>query len=165
MPLSDITKEVMRSNCKLVEITGGEPLIQTDTPRLIYDLLENGFDVMLESNGTLDTIDIDKRCIKIIDIKCPSSNESHKNNFENMKRLTKRDQIKFVIGTREDYDFSKSILEMHHPKLPDGHILFSPISSHMPSATLAKWILEDNLNVRLQLQIHKWIWPDTEKGV
>lgn len=165
LTLSDILKKVSRYNCKLVEITGGEPLIQKDTSKLIQYLIENGFEVMLETNGTLDTRDIDKRCIKIIDIKCPSSNESQKNNFNNFKRLTKRDQIKFVIGTREDYDFAKSTLEIHCPKLPDGHILFSPAYPHMTAAKLVKWILEDNLNVRLQLQIHKYIWPDKDRGV
>lgn len=165
MSLTDIYTEVAQYNCQLVEITGGEPLIQQDTPELIHYLIENGFEVMLETNGTVDTGEIDKRSMKIIDIKCPSSKESKKNNITNLKRLTNKDQIKFVIGTREDFKYAKNILEIHRPELPAGNILFSPVFPVLSAEKLAKWILEDNLNVRLQLQIHKLIWPDKEKGV
>ena len=163
--LTDIYTEVAQYNCQLVEITGGEPLIQQDTSELIHHLIENGFEVMLETNGTFDTGEIDIRCMKIVDIKCPSSNESDKNNFINLKRLAEKDQIKFVIGTREDFDYAKSILEIHRPELPAGNILFSPVFPVLSAEKLAKWILEDNLNVRLQLQIHKLVWPDKDRGV
>ena len=165
MSLTEICTEVKKHNCRLVEITGGEPLVQPDTPKLIQRLIKNGFEVMLETNGTIDTKDIDKRCMKIIDIKCPSSNQSEKNNFINLKRLTKKDQIKFVIGTREDFDFAKRTLKYYQPKLAHDHILFSPAFKQLSAANLARWILEDNLDVRLQLQIHKVIWPNKDRGV
>jgi 7-carboxy-7-deazaguanine synthase len=165
MSITDIYTEVAQYNCQLVEITGGEPLIQQDTPELINYFIENGFEVMLETNGTLDTGKIDNRCIIIVDIKCPSSKESDKNDFINLKRLTKKDQIKFVIGTRKDYEYAKNILEIHRPELPAGNILFSPVFPELSAEKLAKWILKDNLNVRLQLQIHKLIWPDKDRGV
>ncbi len=165
MALSDIIEKIGQYNCRLVEITGGEPLMQKETPHLIHHLADIGFEVMLETNGTLDTGAIDKRCIKIIDIKCPSSNENKKNHYENLKRLNKHDQIKFVIGTREDYEYAKNILVAHSPELPDDRILFSPVFTQLSADTLARWILDDHLHVRLHLQIHKYIWPDKERGV
>jgi len=165
MSLTDIFSEIAKYQCRLVEITGGEPLLQPDTPKLIHRLIKKGFEVMLETNGTFDTSNVDKRTMKIIDIKCPSSNESDKNNFINLKRLTTNDQIKFVIGTREDFEYAKNILETYRPKLPIGNILFSPVFNILSGEELAKWILEENLNVRLQLQLHKFIWPNKDRGV
>jgi len=165
MAVSDILEKALRYKCNLVEITGGEPLIQKDTPALVQHLIDHDCTVMLETNGTIDTCDIDQRCMKIIDIKCPSSNESGKNNFINFKRLSNKDQIKFVIGTRDDYEFAKNIIREYNPELPDGHILFSSVFNKMPLAMISEWILEDNLNVRLQMQMHKFIWPEKDRGV
>ena len=111
MEITQIMLRVAAYKCPLVEITGGEPLLQDETPLLVLKLLENGYTVMMETNGSLDINRIDERCIKIVDIKCPSSNESEKSDLENLKRLHPKDEIKFVIGNREDYLYAKKILE------------------------------------------------------
>lgn len=165
LALSTIIQKVSQYHCNLVEITGGEPLIQPDTPELISQLIAKGHEVMLETNGSLDISGINYRCIKVMDIKCPSSNETDKNNFKNIEYLTQKDQIKFVIGSREDFKYAKSIISEFRPDLPDDHILFSPVFNQMPYDTLAKWILEDSSTGRLQVQIHKLIWPGKDRGV
>lgn len=165
MALSEIIDQVSVFQCPLIEITGGEPLLQHETPLLIARLLENGYEVMMETNGSLDISQVDKRCIKIVDIKCPSSGESKKNDLNNLKRLDDKDQVKFVIGNRDDFNYAKNILKRDCPELPMGQILFSPVTAAMPAARLAEWILQANLNVRLNLQIHKIMWPDQHSGV
>ena len=164
MKLAEILQKVATYHCPLIEITGGEPLLQDDTPMLISELLEKGYEVMMETNGTFDISMVDKRCIKIVDIKCPTSGESDKNDLENLKRLNQQDQVKFVIGSREDYEYAKNITKLISPELPEKNILFSPVFGKIACAELAKWILEDNLNIRLHLQLHKIIWPVSRKG-
>jgi 7-carboxy-7-deazaguanine synthase len=165
MEISEIIDRVAGYKCTLIEITGGEPLLQSETPLLIYRLIENGYEVMMETNGSLDISSVDGRCIKIVDIKCPTSSESDKNDLENLKRLNPKDQVKFVIGSRKDYEYAKETIELIHPGFPMDQILFSPVSGEMAPAKLAEWILEDSLSVRLHLQLHKIIWPSKEKGV
>ena len=125
MEIAEITRRVAAYNCRLVEITGGEPLLQTETPLLILRLLENGYEVLMETNGSLDISKVDARCVKIVDIKCPSSDASEKNDLENLKRLNPKDQIKFVIGNRTDYVYAKKTIELNRPDFPEDHILFS----------------------------------------
>ncbi|MBL0699352.1 MAG: radical SAM protein, partial [Desulfosarcina sp.] len=161
----EIVKRVSSYKCGLVEITGGEPLLQYETPRLIYTLLEKGYKVLLETNGSIDIKIVDDRCIKIVDIKCPASGESDKNNMINLKRLTCNDQVKFVITNRNDYDYAKKITKLIKTDFPKGNILFSPVTALLPIEKLAVWILQDNLQVRLHLQLHKFIWPGRERGV
>jgi 7-carboxy-7-deazaguanine synthase len=162
--IEQIIRRVAAYKWPLVEITGGEPLLQHETPLLVSSLLDNGYVVMMETNGSFDISHVDERCIKIVDIKCPSSNESEKNDLENLKRLHPKDQIKFVIGNREDYVYAKNIIMLHCSDSLGDHILFSPASGIMPPADLAGWILEDNLNVRLHLQLHTIIWPNRKRG-
>ena len=165
MEIDHIIRKVSEFKCRWVEVTGGEPLIQSDTPMLVSKLLDNGYVVMMETNGSLDISRVDPRCIKVLDIKCPSSNESKKIDVKNLKKLRSKDQIKFVIGNHEDYTFAKNIISSHCPDFPGNRILFSPVYGKMPTDKLAEWILKDHLNVRLHLQIHKYIWPDKEKGI
>lgn len=165
MELAEIFQKVASYRCPLIEITGGEPLLQDDTPLLISELLEKEYEVMMETNGTFDISMVDKRCITIVDIKCPTSGESDKNDLENLKRLNQKDQAKFVIGSREDYEYAKNITKLISPELPEKNILFSPVFGKIACAELAKWILEDNLNIRLHLQLHKIIWPDKQRRV
>ena len=165
MELAEILEKVATYHCPLIEITGGEPLLQDDTPLLISELLEKGYEVMMETNGTFDISIVDKRCIKIVDIKCPTSGESDKNDLENLKRLNQKDQVKFVIGSREDYEYAKNITKLISHELPEKNILFSPVFGKIACAELAKWILEDNLNFRLHLQLHKIIWPEKQRKV
>ncbi|MDP2645608.1 MAG: radical SAM protein [Desulfobacterales bacterium] len=165
MDTREILDRISTWACRLVEVTGGEPLIQAGTPGLIDQLLENGYEVLLETNGSMDIGGIDPRCIKIVDIKCPASRESDKNDFKNLKRLTVRDQIKFVIANRTDYDYAKQIIQKTGPDMPESHILFSPVCPVMAPEKLSRWILDDQLNVRLHLQLHKILWPGRDRGV
>jgi 7-carboxy-7-deazaguanine synthase len=116
MELTEIINRIAAHRCRLVEITGGEPLLQSQTPILIYKLLENGYEVMLETNGSLDISRVDRRCIKIVDIKCPTSGESDKNDMENLKRLGSKDQVKFVIENRMDYEYAKETMDSNCPE-------------------------------------------------
>ncbi|MDP2862144.1 MAG: radical SAM protein [Desulfobacterales bacterium] len=165
LTMTDIIDKVSGYECPLVEITGGEPLLQDETPLLIINLIENGYTVLLETNGTIDISHIDERCIKIIDIKCPASGESGKNILDNLNRLNVKDQVKFVISNHEDYEYAKDIIK----QIPGGflreNILFSPVPGKMEFSDLANRILKDKLMVRFHVQLHKIIWPDIDRGV
>lgn len=162
--IEELLETVRHFGCSLVEVTGGEPLLQAGTPELIDRLLSIGNEVMLETNGSLDISTVNPDCIKIVDVKCPSSGESEQNRTENFSLLTDRDQVKFVIGDATDYDYAKKTLNLLPPHLQQHHVLFSPVSSILTPNILAQWILRDHLSVRLHLQLHKFIWPDVERG-
>lgn len=164
MSISQIIDEVKKYNCKLVEITGGEPLFQNESIDLMKELCDEGFDVMLETSGSLSIKDIDARVKIIMDLKCPSSKMMKKNLYENIEFLKPTDEIKFVIGNREDYDWSKKIISDYRLN-EKCEILFSVVFEQLKPVTLVEWILEDNLNVRYQLQMHKYIWDPKQKGV
>ena len=163
--IEEILSRVDNYKCSLIEITGGEPLLQDETPLLIYRLLKKKYEVLLETNGSIDISMVDGRCIKIVDIKCPSSGENDKNDLENLKRVNQKDQIKFVVGNREDYEFAKETAKLIRPGFPMKNVLFSPVIEQMHPSQLAEWILEDRLRVRLQIQLHKILWPEKERGV
>jgi 7-carboxy-7-deazaguanine synthase len=165
METKEIVKKIKSFDCKLVEITGGEPLIQAETPSLISSLIDSGYTVLLETNGSLDIRKVSPTCIKVMDIKCPSSKECHKNLLENIQYLGIKDQVKFVIGCREDYLFARNISQTYCMNLTDGNILFSVNTGTLKPSELAAWILEDCLQVRFHMQLHKIIWPDIERGV
>lgn len=164
MSISQIIDEVKKYNCKLVEITGGEPLFQNESIDLMKQLCDEGFDVMLETSGSLSIKDIDARVKIIMDLKCPSSKMMKKNLYENIEFLKPSDEIKFVIGNREDYDWTKKIINDYRLN-EKCEILFSVVFEQLKPVTLVEWILEDNLNVRYQLQMHKYIWDPKQKGV
>ena len=166
MEVNHIFEQVDPHQCRLVEITGGEPLAQDDTPILIESLLDDGYEVLLETNGSMDISGVDERCVKIVDIKCPSSGMKDRNDLENLNRLSHRDEIKFVLGTREDYEFAKQVIRYRElgPKMTSP-INFSPIFGQLAPKDLAQWILEDHLEVRLHLQLHKYIWGPQARGV
>ena len=149
----------------LVEITGGEPLFQEETPVLVKQLLDQGRTVLMETNGSLDISRIDSRCIRIMDIKCPSSRMHAHNDPDNLRRIGPHDQIKFIIETPSDYVYALNILKQLPPDFPRSSVLFSPASGSLSPSLLAKWILQDGLGIRLHLQLHKLIWPNTERGV
>ena len=161
--IAEILERVRRMGCDLVEITGGEPLLQADTPELIERLLNGGFKVLLETNGSLDIGLVDKRCVRIVDVKCPSSSMAGQNYSDNLKKLRGRDELKFVIGSRDDYEYARGML----PAIPPAicRINFSPVSGLLDPGLLARWILEDRLRVRLNLQLHKVIWGAEARGV
>ena len=165
MDLDDIIKRIKSYNCNLVEITGGEPLLQTSTIDFISELIKKKYKVLLETNGSISIKNIPVDCIKIMDIKCPSSKENHNNLKENLKYLTSEDELKFVIGTREDYEFAKAFIIKEKFDVVLEKIHFSPVFSSIKPETLAGWIIDDRLNVRLSLQMHKLIWDKDNRGV
>ena len=165
MQISEILDSIRTFHCSMVEITGGEPLLQVETPGLIASLLRNQYRVLMETNGSFDIRMADPRCIKIMDVKCPGSGEHEKCDLRNFRHLGKRDQIKFVIGDRQDYEYTKNILNKIPPSIPTGNLLLSPIRETLSPAELAGWILEDHLKARLHLQLHRVVWPDIERGV
>ena len=166
LELDEIVMRVASRRCRLVEVTGGVPLIQRDTPLLIHSLLEDGYEVLLETNGTQDVQWIDKRCVKILDVKCPSSGEADKNDLENLEKLTEKDEVKFVIGDRADYEYAREVLTLAESVARGKNpVLLSPVFGRQDPGELAGWILDDHLNVRLHLQLHKIIWGPERTGV
>ena len=166
LEIDEIIDRVTSYRCRLIEITGGEPLIQKETPELIYQLLERGFEVLLETNGSIDISNIDDRCVKIVDIKCPSSGEAKNNDLENLKRLSDKDEIKFVIGNEEDYVYAKKIMSLiGKSNLRIKPPVFSTVHKQMDPKLLAEWILADYIDVRMQIQLHKIIWGSETRGV
>ena len=165
MAVEQVVKKVAVFGCKLVEITGGEPLLQADTGQLVDLLLEKGFEVLMETNGSLDIRKIDQACKKIIDIKCPGSGEADQFDVANLQHISSSDQIKFVISDRQDYLYAKKMLVRIPARVLPDSILLSPVWGKVTGRELAAWILDDGLQVRLQLQLHKIIWPDIDRGV
>jgi 7-carboxy-7-deazaguanine synthase len=164
--MSDIEREIRPFRCRLVEVTGGEPLLQEQTPELIRRLLDGGYTVLLETNGSRDISVVDGRCTRIVDVKCPSSGQSDKNRLENLEIITPNDEVKFVIGDRGDFDYARAVISAHLSRRGDlKPPLFSPIFRRLNLESLARWILEDHLDVRLQIQLHKWIWGAEKRGV
>ncbi|MBF0481576.1 MAG: radical SAM protein [Desulfovibrionaceae bacterium] len=149
--------------CPLVEVTGGEPLLQAETPRLIEDLVGLGLTVLVETNGSQDIGPLSPGCIAIVDFKCPGSGCAEANDLDNFGRLRPRDELKFVLGGRADYDFAGDLLAAH-PQ-PGRTVHFQPVFGVLHPKTLAAWILKDRLPVRLSLQLHKYIWHPKAKGV
>ncbi len=162
--IDSVISEIKKYNCKLVELTGGEPLVQTQSLDLMKRLCDEGYEVMLETGGSLSIKDVDPRVMIIMDLKCPSSGMMQKNFYENINYLKPTDELKFVIGSREDYDWMKDIMKKY--KLGKKFtILVSVVFDQLEAVTLVDWVLEDKLNVRFQLQMHKFIWDPAAKGV
>lgn len=162
--LDEILAQVERYPCDLVEVTGGEPLLQPGVYPLMSRLLAADVTVLLETSGCIDVARVDPGVIKIMDFKCPSSNEADRNRFENVDHLGPHDEVKFVIGTRDDYDWSRSVVERYTLTNRCG-VLFSPVFGKLEPARLAEWILADRLPIRFQLQLHKFIWDAQTRGV
>jgi 7-carboxy-7-deazaguanine synthase len=161
----EIISEVKSYQCKLVEITGGEPLVQMDEClELMKILCDEGFEVMIETGGSLPIKDIDKRVMIIMDLKCPSSGMEKKNYYENIEFLKPTDEIKFVIGDRDDFEWSRELIR-HYALNDKCGVLLSVVFGKLEPVTLVNWIIEDKLDVRYQLQMHKYIWHPETKGV
>jgi 7-carboxy-7-deazaguanine synthase len=159
LDLEDIVERVRGYGTPYVCVTGGEPLAQPNCLKLLGRLCDQGFNVSLETSGALDISSVDARVSRVVDVKTPGSQEAARNRIENFELLTQRDQLKFVICSREDYDWSKAFLQ-EHGLTGRCRILFSPSYEEVPPATLADWILADRLPVRFQLQLHKVLWGD-----
>lgn len=162
--IDELISEVKNYNCNLVEVTGGEPLIQEESLILMEELCKLNYDVMLETGGSLPIKNVNKSVIIILDLKCPSSKMEKKNLYENIDFLKPNDEVKFVIGNKEDFDWSKEIIEKYN-LTKKCNVLFSPVFSKIENVELAEWILKDNLNVRFQIQLHKQIWDPNKRGV
>jgi 7-carboxy-7-deazaguanine synthase len=160
LELEAILDTVRGYGARHVCVTGGEPLAQPNCLKLLEKLCDQGFDVSLETSGALDIASVDARVSRVVDVKTPGSHEAARNRIENFELLTPRDQLKFVICSREDYDWSKAFLR-EHGLAERSRILFSPSYNEVLPTALADWILADRLQVRFQLQLHKILWGDT----
>jgi 7-carboxy-7-deazaguanine synthase len=165
LSVDDVIAQVEQFGCGLVEITGGEPLLQREVYPLMERLLESGRTVMLETGGHLSIADVPSRVIRIVDIKCPGSGEAAKNHWPNLDLLGKEDEVKFVIRDRADYEFARDVVAKHRLMDRTRAVLFSPVHGVLRAKDLAAWILADRLEVRLQLQAHKYIWGADVRGV
>jgi 7-carboxy-7-deazaguanine synthase len=165
VPLEALLSRVVQYNCQRIEITGGEPLLQEEIYPFTHQLLDKGYKLLLETNGSLDISRLDTRIIRILDLKCPGSGMDQTIYWDNLKFLTPHDQVKFVLSNYDDYLWAKEVIEQHSLDKIVPTILFSPANPVLLPATLAEWILNDGLDIRLNLQLHKYIWPDKTKGV
>lgn len=165
MSVEDVLAEVDRFGCDLVELTGGEPLLQKEVYPLMQRLLDAGRTVMVETGGHLSIAAVPAPVIRIVDVKCPGSGESERNHWNNLAMLTPQDEVKFVILDRADYEFARQVTAEHALVGRTAAVLFSPVHGVLSAKDLAAWILEDRLGVRLQLQAHKFIWGADVRGV
>ena len=163
--VSDVLAEVLALDYPLVEITGGEPLLQKNVLPLMTALCDAGRTVLIETSGAHDISTIDPRVHRIMDLKTPGSGEVARNLWSNIPHLAKRDEVKFVIGSREDYEWSREQVRTHDLATRCGGVLFSPIFGRIEPRDIVAWILEDKLPVRFQLQMHKFIWEPRARGV
>jgi len=163
--VSEVLCEVLATDCPQVEITGGEPLLQKNVLPLMTQLCDAGKTVLIETSGAHDISVIDKRVHRIMDLKTPGSGECARNLWSNIAHLEKRDEVKFVIGSREDYEWSREQLQTHKLDERCGCVLFSPIFGRIEPRQIVEWIIADKLPVRFQIQMHKVIWEPTKKGV
>lgn len=164
MSHGEILAEIEKVGCKIVEFTGGEPLLQRAVYALITELLDREYTVLVETGGSINLSNLDPRAIKVMDIKCPASGMQDKMDFANIALLTGRDEVKFVILDRNDYDYAQNIIEKYD-LTSKTNLLFSPVYGNLDLKTLAEWILEDKLNARFQIQLHKYIWGPDVRGV
>jgi 7-carboxy-7-deazaguanine synthase len=162
--LDEILAEVAGHGCRLVEVTGGEPLLQPGARPLMTRLADLGYEVLLETGGGLDIAGVDPRVRRILDVKCPASGEAEHNRWQNLAALRAGDEVKFVLANEGDYRFACAVVSRYGlaGRVP---IHFSPVADGLAPATLAAWILRDRMDVRLQLQLHKLLWPGTARGV
>ena len=163
--LDDVLAEVEGYDCPLVEVTGGEPLLQDEVYPLMMGLLERGRTVLIETGGHRSTERVPEQVITILDIKCPGSGEAHRNDWSNLDRLRPHDEVKFVIKDRADYDYARDVITRHDLGKRASAVLFSPVHGVLGPQQLSEWVLADKLPVRLQLQLHKYIWDPGTRGV
>lgn len=165
MAIEDVLAEVDRYACDMVELTGGEPLLQKDVYPLMERLLACGKTVLVETGGHVTLAGVPPGVRTIMDVKCPGSGESHRMDWENLGRLDADDEVKFVIRDRHDYEYARDVLRRHALDAKVAAVLFSPVHGVLDPKTLSEWVLEDRLPVRVQLQVHKYIWSPDTRGV
>lgn len=166
MELSAIMDRIRELGCKLVEVTGGEPLAQPNCMDLLDTLIADGYTVLLETSGAYPIAAVPHDVVRIVDLKCPSSGEMHRNLYENMEHLQMHDEVKFVLGSREDYEWAVAQVLQYGLVEKVRAVLFSCVFGKLEPTALIQWMLDDKLNqVRFQLQVHKFVWPPDMKGV
>lgn len=158
MELDAIVAQVQSYNARHVCVTGGEPLAQPECLQFLDRLCDEGLEVSLETSGALDISTVSPRVSRVMDLKAPGSGESHRNRYENIAALTRHDQIKFVLASRRDYDWARFKLAEYRLTERVGDVLFSPVHGELEPRLLAEWILADRLDVRMQIQLHKYLW-------
>jgi 7-carboxy-7-deazaguanine synthase len=161
--LDEVVAEAEAFPCRLLTLTGGEPLAQPDAFALVARLLDRGFEVLVETSGHVPIADLDPRAVAILDVKAPGSGESARMHAGNLDRLRAHDEVKLVLADRTDYEWARDLVR--DPRLADATVLFSPVHGQLDPGRLARWILDDGLAVRLQIQLHKTLWPGVERGV
>jgi 7-carboxy-7-deazaguanine synthase len=164
MTIDEVLREALRPGWNMVEITGGEPLIQDETTALAAALISSGRKVLVETNGSLDISVLPDDVIRVMDIKCPSSGENHMVMWENLWKLKPTDEVKFVISDRHDYEWARGIIKERFA-MSETKVLLSTVYGELPPRLLVRWMLEDKLHARFQLAIHKYIWPPGSTGV
>jgi 7-carboxy-7-deazaguanine synthase len=165
MTMDEVLLEVSRYGCRLVEITGGEPLLQSEVYPLMKRLVGDGYEVLLETGGHMPIDNVPDEVVVIVDVKCPGSGEADEMHWPNLDQLSARDEVKFVIQDRVDYEYARDVVARHDLAARVAAVLFSPVHDVMPPDKLARWILEDRVPARLQIQAHKYIWSPDARGV
>jgi 7-carboxy-7-deazaguanine synthase len=163
--VADVVSAVEQYDCPLVEITGGEPLLQEDVYELMERLIAGGRTVLLETGGHRPIDRVPAAVVKIVDVKCPASGEARRNDWTNLSRLAAHDEVKFVVQDRADYEFARDVIARHDLVARTAAVLISPVHGVLEPRTLSEWMLADHSSARLQLQIHKYIWSPTTRGV
>jgi len=164
-PLEEVLGDVERFDCGLVEITGGEPLLQEDVYPLMQALIDRGKTVLLETGGHRSTARVPAPVVTILDLKCPGSGEAARTDWQNLDRLRPHDEVKFVIKDRADYEYARDVVKQRDLAARAAAVHFSPVHAEMDLRTLSEWVLADRLPVRVQVQLHKYIWDPSTRGV
>jgi 7-carboxy-7-deazaguanine synthase len=165
MTVDEVVAEVRRHGVNLVELTGGEPLLQPEAVPLMEQLVASGFEVLLETGGHMPIDEVPDEVVTILDVKCPGSGESARMHWPNLDQLSRRDEVKFVIRDRQDFEYAAGVVTRHALAERAGAILFAPVFGVLPPDQLARWMLESGVPARLQLQAHKYIWAPETRGV
>jgi len=165
MSVDDVIADVAQLGCGLVEVTGGEPLLQAEAPELMARLLAQGYEVLLETGGHLPLDNVPDEVVAIVDVKCPGSGEAHRMHWPNLDDLSIHDEVKFVIADRTDFDYACEVVARHELAGRTGAVLFSPVHDVLAPADLARWMLDARIPARLQIQAHKYIWNKDARGV
>jgi 7-carboxy-7-deazaguanine synthase len=165
LSIDEILEKIGTFLTRFVLVTGGEPMLQKSVHELFGKLLESGYTVLVETGGQIPLAEVDPRVHKIMDFKCPSSGMEAHNFYENVRYLNPEDEVKFVVGDRQDFDWACEIIRRYDLTSRVADILFSPVFSKLPDQDLAAWVLNCGLRIRMQVQMHKIIWPDIQRGV
>ena len=165
MSVDEVVADVEARGCPIVEVTGGEPLLQADVYPLMQRLLDSGKTVLIETGGHRSIANVPAGVIRVMDVKCPGSGESDRNDWSNLAHLTRADEVKFVIADRADYEYARDIVQRENLSARVNAVLLSPVHGELDARLLSEWVIADRLDVRVQLQVHKYIWSPETRGV